>query len=116
MKHRLQREISLHPAGSSQQNKKVGVRNSIPALRTYTLLVECNAALRAAVDVVLGHELRRSRIHTTRKGDLGDVEFILQQVVDNLDHPLDRQRLLRDYQTAIGIGRGQLRLEGRALL
>lgn len=61
-------------------------------------------------------ELRRSRIHTTRKGDLGDVEFILQQVVDNLDHPLDRQRLLRDYQTAIGIGRGQLRLEGRALL
>lgn len=39
----------------------------------------------------------------------------LQQVVDNLDHPLNRQHLLRDYQAAIGIGRGQLRFEGRAL-
>lgn len=30
MKHRLRREISLQPAGNSQQNKKVGLRNSEP--------------------------------------------------------------------------------------
>ena len=30
MEHELRREISLQPAGSSQQNKKVGVRNSEP--------------------------------------------------------------------------------------
>lgn len=39
----------------------------------------------------------------------------LQQNVDNLDHPLNRQHLHRDYQAAIGIGRGQLRFEGRAI-
>lgn len=30
MKHELRREISLQPAGSSQQNKKVGPRKSEP--------------------------------------------------------------------------------------
>ena len=57
------------------------------ALQTYTLLVEYYAAQRTTVDAVPGHELRRDRIHAAREGDLGDVEFLLQQVVDNLDHP-----------------------------
>lgn len=30
MEHELRREISLQPAGNSQQNKKVGLRNSEP--------------------------------------------------------------------------------------
>lgn len=69
MEHELRREISLQPAGSSQQNKKVGPRKigtrllypqsvtvtsfAIPALRTYPPLVECNATRQTTLDVYL---------------------------------------------------------------
>ena len=54
--------------------------------------------------------LRRS-IHTTGESQLGDIQPVLQEFIDDLDHALDGHGLFRDDQTAIRIGCGQFGLE-----
>lgn len=69
MEHELRREISLQPAGSSQQNKKVGPENRNPTTLSTECdgyfflryphfghtppLVECNATRQTTLDVYL---------------------------------------------------------------
>ena len=83
----------------------------IPALRADALFIQGDAAQRAAVDVVLGLKFRGGRVDAAGKGELGDVQLVLQQVVHDLDHAFHRHGLLGHHQTALGIGGGKLRLE-----
>ena len=87
----------------------------IAALGADAVLVQRDAAQRAAVDLLRGRILLRSGVHAAGEGELCDVQLVLEQVVDDLDHALNRHRLLRHHQTALGIGRGQLCFERRAL-
>ena len=56
---------------------------AVAALGADAGFVERNAAQGAAVDLVVGIELSRGGVDAAGKGDLGDVELVLQQIVDN---------------------------------
>ena len=75
----------------------------VTALGAHAIFIQCNSAQRATVNVILGVEFRRCRIDTTYKGNLGNVQLVFQQVIDNLNHTLDSHGFLRHYQPAIRI-------------
>ncbi len=88
----------------------------VAAFRADALVVEGDAAERAAVEpVVFGRELGGCGIVAAAEGQLHYVQLVLEQIVDNLYHPLHGHRLFGDHQTAVRVGGRQLRLEGRAL-
>ena len=45
----------------------------------------------------------RSCIYTARESDFGNVEFVFQQIVSDLDHSFRGERFLCNDKTAIGI-------------
>ena len=53
----------------------------IAALGADAFFIQGDAAQGAAVDLVLGDKFRRSGIDTAGKGDLGDVQLVLQQIL-----------------------------------
>lgn len=79
------------------------------------MLIECNTAQRAAVDLVVGAEVCRSCVDTAGKGDLCNIQLILEQIIDNLNHALYGHRLLGDHPTAFRVSGCPLGLERRAL-
>lgn len=87
----------------------------VAALGAAAVLVQRDAAERAAVDAPLDLELAGGGVDAAREGDLRDIELVLEQRVDNLDHALHRHRLLGDDQAAVGIGGAELVAEGLAL-
>ena len=76
---------------------------------------QSDAAQRTAVDGPGGGVLLRGGVDAAGEGDLRDVELVLQERIDELDHPFDRHGLLGDDQPGIGIGGGEFGVECRAL-
>ena len=87
----------------------------IAALRADAVFIQRNAAQRAAVNLVLGLEFCGSCIDAAGKGNLCDVQLILQEIVDNLNHAFDRHGFLRHDEAAIGIRGRKSGLKRRAL-
>ena len=52
------------------------------------------------------------RVDTTGEGQLRNVQFIFQQIVNDLDHAFHRHGLFCDNKTALRIRRGKFRFEG----
>ena len=88
---------------------------AITALRAYAFFVQRDAAERAAVNAAANGEFCRSGIDSAGEGDFGNVQLVLQQVVDNLDHAFHGHGFLRHHQTAVRVGGGEFGLEGFAL-
>lgn len=76
---------------------------AVSALGADAFFVQSDAAERATVDFVVGFKLGRRRIDAAGERDFGNVQFILEEIVDDFDHAFYRQRLFGDNQTALGI-------------
>ena len=63
----------------------------------------------------MGLEFGGGSVDAAGKGDLGNVQLVLQQIIDDLDHAFHRQGLLGDHQAALRISGGQFGLESGAL-
>ena len=87
----------------------------ISALGADTLLVQSNSAQGAAVNLAAGGVFLGGGIDAAGKGELGNIQLILQQIINNLDHAFHGHGLLGDNQAAFRVSSGQLRLEGGAL-
>ena len=77
--------------------------------------VDGDATEGAAVYIVVGVEAHGGGVDSARKLDADNVELVFEQVVDNLNHALNGHCFFCHHHSAVGIGRGQLGLEGRAL-
>ena len=84
----------------------------ITALRANAILVERDAAKRTTVDLFPVAKLTRASVHTTGEGDLRDVKFVFQQIINDLDHSLNGHGFFGNDQAAIGVSRAKLRMEG----
>ena len=95
----------------------------VAALRAHAVH-ERDAAERAAIFRRARREFARRHIDAARERDLHDIELVLEEGVDHLDHAFHGHRLLRDDETAVGISLAKLVLErgafhrvrGRAVL
>ena len=83
---------------------------AVSALGANPVLIERDAAEGAAVNLLAGVELGAGGIHATGEGEFGNVEFVLEQVIDNLDHALDGHRLLGHHEAGVAAA-GRLRGE-----
>lgn len=66
----------------------------------------------AAIDGGVAVVFLGGSIDTTGEGQSDDIQFSLQQVIDDLDHALNGHGLLGDYQSALRVGLAELGLEG----
>ena len=95
----------------------------VAALRAHAVH-ERDAAERAAIFRRARREFARRHIDAARERDLHDIELVLEEGVDHLDHAFHGHRLLRDDEPGIGISLAKLVLErgafhrvrGRAVL
>ena len=88
---------------------------AIAALRAYAFLIEGDTAERAALNFLLYRELCASCVHTAGEGNLGDVELVLEQFIDDLDHAFNCHGLLGHNETGVRIGGSEGGLEGLTL-
>ena len=86
----------------------------IAAFWADTVFAESDTALRATVDGAAGFVLLAGCVDTAGESDLGDVEFVLEQLVDHFDHTFYGHGLFRDYQAAVRISRAEFGLESFA--
>ena len=64
----------------------------ISAFRTNSIFIQRNSAQRTPVNILMAIKFCRSFIYTTAKGYLSNIQLILQQVINNLYHPLHCHR------------------------
>ena len=68
--------------------------------------IESNAAERATVDGAGDIELGAGRIYTAGEGDFCNVELVLEEFVNDLDHSFNRHGFLGNYEPAVRISGG----------
>ena len=108
------------PGGHSGETQDVGSGPlgqlvAVAALGANALFVQGDAAERTAVNGFANGELGRGGVHTAGEGEFRNVELVLEQVVHDFYHALYGHSFFCYNQTAVGVGRGEFGLEGRAL-
>ena len=87
---------------------------AIPTFRAYTVFVKRNSAKRATIYFFPVAKFSRSSIYTAGESDFRNIQFVFEQIIDNLDHTFDCHCLLCDDQTAVRIGCCKFSLESLA--
>ena len=87
----------------------------VSALRADAVFIQRDAAQRAAVNFIFRVKFRAGSVYAAGKSELRNVQLILQQVINDLDHALNGHGLLSDDQTAVRICGGMLCLKRLAL-
>jgi len=86
----------------------------VSAFRADAISIQSDSAERASCNRLLNFVFLACTIHPAAEGDLGDIEFVLEEIIDDLDHSFDSHGFLVDHYPAIRIGSGEFRLEGRS--
>ena len=73
---------------------------------------ERDSAQRAAIDRFPDLIFLRGGIDTAGEGDFGDVQFVFQKIINDLDHAFHGHGFFGNNETTIRIGGGQFGLEG----
>ena len=86
---------------------------AIPTFRAYTVFVKRNSAKRATIYFFPVAKFSRSSIYTAGESDFRNIQFVFEQIIDNLDHTFHSHRFFCDHESAFRVSCCKFSLESR---